>query len=85
MVAGGVCRTLVELSSAYPENVDELGVGDVAVLVLVKVVEDDSQLLTGEEDAQLRHEFFELQLLEDAILIAVEALPKKQTVKQTQI
>ena len=60
----------------YLENVDEFGVGDVAVLVLIEVVEDDAKLLSSEEDAQLRHEFLEFQLLEHSILVAVEALKK---------
>ena len=58
----------------YLEDVDKLRVGDVTVLVLIKVVEDDAKLLSGEEDSKLRHELFELKLLEDAVLIAVEAL-----------
>ena len=59
---------------SYLEDVDELSVGDVAVLVLVEVVEDDAQLLSSEEDAQLRHELLELQLLQDTVLVAVKAL-----------
>ena len=58
----------------YLEDVDEFGVGDVAVLVLIEVVEDDAKLLSSEEDAQLRHELLKLQLLEHSILVAVEAL-----------
>ena len=61
----------------YLENVDEFGVGDVSVLVLIKVVEDDAKLLSSEEDSKLRHELLELKLLEDAVLIAVEALNKE--------
>ena len=59
---------------AYLQYIDKLRVGDVTVLVLIKVVEDDAKLLSGEENSKLRHELFELKLLEDAVLIAVEAL-----------
>lgn len=58
----------------YPKHTDELGIGNVTVFVLVKVVEDDTQLLSGQEYAKLRHELLELQLLEHAILVAVKAL-----------
>ena len=58
----------------YLEDVDELVVGDVAILVLVKVVEDDTELLSCEEDTQLGHELLELELLKDSILVAIEAL-----------
>ena len=58
----------------YLQYIDKLRVGDVTVLVLIKVVEDDAKLLSGEEDSKLRHELLELKLLEDAVLIAVEAL-----------
>lgn len=58
----------------YLEHVDKLGVCDVSVLVLIEVVEDDAELLSGKEDAKLGHEFFELQFLENSILVAIEAL-----------
>ena len=64
----------------YLEDVDELVVGDVAVLVLIEVVEDDAKLLSRQEDSQLGHEFLELKLLQDAVLVAIEAL---QTHRQT--
>ena len=58
----------------YLENVDKLGVGDVSILVRVKVVKDDSKLLPGKEDTKLGHELLELQLLEDSVLVCVVAL-----------
>lgn len=58
----------------YLKDVDELSVGDVAVLVLVEVVEDDAELLSCEEDAQLGHELLEFELLKDSVLVAIEAL-----------
>lgn len=63
-----------EWNMTYLENVNELVVGDVAILVRVKVVEDDAEFLSCEEDAQLGHELLELQLLKDSILVAIEAL-----------
>ena len=60
----------------YLEDVDELVVGDVAVLVLIEVVEDDAKLLSRQEDSQLRHELLEFKLLQDAVLVAIEALKK---------
>ena len=69
---------------AYLQDIDKLRVGDVTVLVLIKVVEDDAKLLSGEEDSKLRHELLELKLLEDAVLIAVEALNKEQTKKMVK-
>ena len=59
----------------YLENIDELRVGDVAVLVLIEGIEDDAELLSGEENAKLAHELFEFELLEDAVSVAIEALP----------
>ena len=64
----------IKIKWAYLEDVDELGVGDVAVLVLVESVEDDAELLPGEEDTQLGHELLELQLLEHSVLVSVETL-----------
>ena len=58
----------------YLENVDELGVGDVSILVGIKVVKDDSELLPGKEDTKLGHELFKLQLLKYSVLVAVVAL-----------
>ena len=58
----------------YLEDVDELAVGDVAVLVCIEVIEDDAELLSGEEDSQLGHEFLELELLKHSVLVAIEAL-----------
>lgn len=55
------------------EDVDELVVGDVTVLVLIEVIEDDAKLLFCEEDTQLGHELFELQLLQDSVLVAIKA------------
>ena len=66
-------------SETYLEDVDEFGVGDVTVLVLIEVVEDDAQLLPREEDTKLGHEFFELKLLQHTILVAVKALHTNQT------
>lgn len=63
-----------EWNMTYLENVDELAVGDVAILVRVKVVEDDAELLSCEENAQLGHELLKLQLLKDSVLVAIEAL-----------
>jgi len=69
---------------AYLEDVDELGVGDVAVFVRVEVVEDDAEFLSGEENAKLGHELFEFELLQDTILVAVETLliKKQKVVRQ---
>lgn len=61
----------------YLEDVDELGVCNVTVLVLIEVVEDDAELLSSKENAQLRHEFLKLQFLKDTILVAIEALKKE--------
>ena len=58
----------------YLEHIDELSVGDVSVLVGIEGVEDNTQFLSGEEDAELGHELFELQLLQNSVLIAVKAL-----------
>ena len=69
---------------AYLQYIDKLRVGDVTVLVLIKVVEDDAKLLSGEEDSKLRHELLKLKLLEDAVLIAVEALHTEQTKKMVK-
>jgi len=55
------------------EDIDELRVGDVAVLVLIEGVEDDAELLSSEENTKLAHKFFEFELLEDAVLVAIEA------------
>ena len=60
--------------ATYLENIDEFCVCDVAILVLVEVIEDDTELLSGEENAKLRHEFLELELLQNTVLVAIEAL-----------
>ena len=62
--------------ATYLENIDEFCVCDVAILVLVEVIEDDTELLSGEENAKLRHEFLELELLQNTVLVAIEALSK---------
>ena len=67
-------KTVWWLILTYLENVDKLGVGDVSILVRVKVVKDDSKLLPGKEDTKLGHELLELQLLEDSVLVCVVAL-----------
>ena len=61
----------------YLEDVDEFSVGDVAVLVLIKVVENDAKLLSGEENSKLGHELLELKLLQDSILVAIETLQRQ--------
>ena len=63
--------------STYSEDTDELGISDVAVLVLIEMVEDDAQLLSGQENAQLRHELLKLKLLQHSVLVAVKALSIK--------
>lgn len=54
------------------EDVDELGVSDLAVLVEIEVVVDGSQFLAGKEDSELGEEFFELKLGKSAVLVLVE-------------
>ena len=61
-------------SSTYLEHVDEFAVGDVAVFVLIKVVEDYAKLLSRQEYSQLGHKLLEFKLLQDAVLIAIKAL-----------
>lgn len=59
---------------AYLYGVDEFLVTDFAVFVCVEGVVDDAEFLTGQEHAQLRHHLLELQLVQSAIAVAVEAL-----------
>ena len=66
-------------SETYLEDVDEFGVGNVTVLVLIKVVKNDAQLLPCEEDTKLGHEFLELELLQHTVLVAVKALHTSKT------
>lgn len=54
------------------EDVDELGVSDLAVLVEIEVVVDGSQFLAGKEDSELGEEFFKLKLGKSAVLVLVE-------------
>ena len=58
-------------NSAYLEDVDELGVSDLAVLVEIEMVVDGSQFLAGKEDSELGEEFFELKLGKSAVLVLV--------------
>jgi len=69
------------MRKTYLENVDKLSVCDVSVLVLIKVVKDDSELLPGKENTKLGHELFELQLLKDSVGVSVVALQKDNSVK----
>ena len=75
-------RTLLDkavVRKYITENVDEFCVCNVTVLVLIEVIEDDAKLLFCEEDTQLGHELFELQLLQDSILVAIKALKDTKT------
>merc|ERR1712166_1553948 len=57
---------------AYLEDVDELSVGDLAVLVVIEVVVDVSKFLTGKEHSELGEELLELKLGKGAVLVSVE-------------
>ena len=61
----------------YLYGVDEFLVTDFAVFVKVECVVDNSKLLTGQENAQLGHHFFELKPVEGPIAVAIEALPNQ--------
>ena len=58
----------------YLEDIDELGVADVAVLVGVEVVEHHSQFLSGEEHSQFGQKLLEFQFAQNSVLIFVKAL-----------
>ena len=58
----------------YLEDLYELWVANAAILVGIELIEDDSKLLSGEEDAQLGEELFKFQLAQDSILVLVKAL-----------
>ena len=45
----------------YLKNVDELGVGNVSVLVGVEVVEHYAELLSSEENSKFGHKFLKLK------------------------
>ena len=68
--------------TTYLEDADELSVRDLTVLVEIEVVVDASELLAGEENSELGHEFFKFKLVKSAALISVELLYLSEKVQR---
>jgi len=69
---GGLDDSESLVSHVGLKGVNELGVGDLAILVEVEVVVHVSELLSGKEHSQLGEELLELKLGKSAVLVGIE-------------
>jgi len=79
LLPGGLDDSKSLVRHAGLEDVDELSVGDLAVLVVIEVVVDVSKFLTGKEHSELGEELLELKLGKGAVLVSVELLKEKES------